>query len=859
MRSKRLGFAGIALLLIVLMLPARAADDFASLASKIKAANASGSGTIALSGDITLSGELPTITSRLLIEGNGHSISGGGEHRIFAVSGGNLTLRDIRLSGGRAHYGGAIRLRNGAGLRLENATLLGNIAEQSAGAIYASGGTLTIRDSRFEHNCSLFATFTVDIGGPDRDERSLNSDGCLQVDYYRTDIDAELQAQVGGGAIRLLHGARASIERSDFNENKAAYGGAIAMEGSQLTVSESSFYGNRASENGGGISASWEVGTISVSASSFVKNRSERGGGGAINARNHKLDIGNSTFSENTSSFVGGAIQVDESSEIAITHATFVQNRARNDADAIENRAGKASLRNSIIANSGPADDCSGAWQENGGNLSLDGSCAETASGALLLGDLTGSPAFYPLRDRSPAIDRADPRYCLTADQIGTARPQGGGCDIGAIEGRGLMAAEATPVPPVVCSLAFQIIAANRDQPAGGCPAGNGADTITIERDIELYEALPSITSHITIEGNGRAISGGNAFRIFDVDGGHLTVKNLTMVDASALAASGGAIRLRNHGHASVSDSSFIGNRAESGGAIGVDSFGANARLTVRRSRFYGNRAIRWGGAVSLIGGSALIAKSSFTQNSAGASGGAINLYNHARLEATNSSFLDSGGAGWGGNALAVENGSDATLTHVTMYNRNPSGTGTELYTRNQSPFGAPNNVRLRNSIIAEAGPGYVVLCYGRLTQNIGNIIEGGACSPMLASDPMLEVPSDDSTFIAPLPGSPAMRAADPRFCPATDQLGNPRAQAGRCDIGAIETAAVAREIGACLVTTTHKLNFRATPGGDHIGSVPERASLRASARTQAWFNVDYRGRSGWISADYVKTEGDCG
>ena len=845
-------------LLLNVALPAQAADDHASLARQIQAANISGSGTIALRGDITLSGELPAITSNLVIEGNGHSISGGGEHRIFAVSGGNLTLRDIRLSDGRAHYGGAIRLRNGAGLRLENATLLGNIAEKSAGAIYASGGTLHISDSRFEKNCSLFATFTVVSPGSDRDERSVDSDGCPQVDYYRSEIDAELQAQVGGGAIRLLHGARASIKRSDFNENKAAYGGAIDTEGSQLTVSGSSFYGNRASEIGGGISASWAVGTMSISGSSFVKNRSERGGGGAIDARNHKVDIANSTFSENYSSFDGGAIQVDKSSEIAIAHTTFVQNRARNDADAIENAGGKAYLRNSIIANSGPADDCSGAWQEKVGNLSLDGSCAETASGALLLGELTGSPAHYPLRDRSPAIDRADPRYCLERDQLGTARPQGGGCDIGAIEGRGLMAAEATPVPPVVCSLAYQIIAANRDRPAGGCPAGNGADTITIEKDITLYEALPAITSHIIIEGNGHSISGNREFRVFDVDGGNLTVKNLSIIDASAPEAIGGAIRLRNHGHASVSHSSFIGNRAETGGAIGVDSFGASSRLTVQESRFTGNRAIRWGGAVSLIGGSAVVTKSSFTQNTAGASGGAINLYNHARLEVTNSSFLDSGGAGWGGNALAAENGSSATLTHVTMYNRNPTGTGTELYTRNSSRFGAPNNVRLRNSIIAEAGPGYVVLCYGSLTQNIGNIIEGGACSPMLALDPLLEEPSDDSTFIAPLPGSPAIKTADPRFCPATDQLGNPRAQAGRCDIGAIETLAVTRAIGECHVRTTHKLNFRESPGGERIGTVPEHATMPASARTHAWFQVDYRGKSGWISADYVRTDGDC-
>ena len=55
-----------------------------------------------------------------------------------------------------------------------------------------------------------------------------------------------------------------------------------------------------------------------------------------------------------------------------------------------------------------------------------------------MLGELVepedGSPAYFPLLAGSPAIDAADDGYCPATDQIGTVRPQGGGCDIGAIE-----------------------------------------------------------------------------------------------------------------------------------------------------------------------------------------------------------------------------------------------------------------------------------------------------------------------------------------------------------------------------------------------------------------------------------------
>ena len=61
-----------------------------------------------------------------------------------------------------------------------------------------------------------------------------------------------------------------------------------------------------------------------------------------------------------------------------------------------------------------------------------------------------------------------------------------------------------------------------------------------------------------------------------------------------------------------------------------------------------------------------------------------------------------------------------------------------------------------------------------------------------------------------------------------------------------------------CSVTTTAVLNFRATPGGDKIGLVPEAATLDALERQGDWFMVDYRGRRGWISAGYVHQAGNC-
>ena len=85
--------AVLLLLLLLLLLPApdvSAADDFEGLVAAIRAANSSGSGAIALSGDITLSAALPPVTGSLTIDGGGHSISGDERFRIFDVNGGAL-------------------------------------------------------------------------------------------------------------------------------------------------------------------------------------------------------------------------------------------------------------------------------------------------------------------------------------------------------------------------------------------------------------------------------------------------------------------------------------------------------------------------------------------------------------------------------------------------------------------------------------------------------------------------------------------------------------------------------------------------------------------------------------------------
>ncbi len=667
---------------------------------------------------------------------------------------------------------------------------------------------------------------------------------------------------VSGGALRLREGARVEADQVTFSKNTAESGGAIAVlsDSASAAINNSSFVNNRSQEYGGAIYVLH--GSVAVTNSSFVNNRAQTFGGGALHSEYGSIAVSNSTFNGNAAA-EGGALNVHFGSA-NLTHVTMLDNLAtQSSGDAIVNHEGKIYLRNSIVHSGNATDDCDSGLTESVGNLSPDGTCALRASADPLLDELTGSPAYHPLLDGSPAVDAAHEEFCSASDQLGNPRPYSGGCDIGAIESRTASPAEPTPAP-AVCSFYDQIIAANTDRPAGLCPAGSGADTITLSEDVTLSSRLPEIITQITIEGNGHTISGDKKYRIFDVRGGQLTLNNLTLKDGRVgNNIQGGAIRVGTGGRLNVNSSSFINNSAGgSGGAIWmeVDSHS----LTINSSRFIGNRADIVGSAI----GSALaydrpitIANSSFIDNGGLYKGRALDIWNDVRLDIANSTFSNNRSYA-GGSALEVSDRAKVTLTHLTFVDNRTTSTGSSIG-RGKGDRGW---LRLRNSIVA--GSDSDPHCPDGLTENSGNLFADGSCPSSADGDPMLGELSGALGHHAPQDGSPAIDAADPRYCLETDQLGRPRPHGRGCDIGAIESGSAplaeptssmdAPSLIACSVTTTLNLNFRNGPNGLRIGLVPGGLTLEVKARAPGWFNVEYQGKSGWISADYVVTEGNC-
>ena len=215
----------------------------------------------------------------------------------------------------------------------------------------------------------------------------------------------------------------------------------------------------------------------------------------------------------------------------------------------------------------------------------------------------------------------------------------------------------------------------------------NEPNTITFTADIRLSAKLPIVTGEISIEGNGYALNGANAYRAFhnqgtltindlilrrgydSIDGGSiynqgmLTITNATF-DRNQAARTGGGIYNSGGGTVLVQDSEFIdnisensggaaynnggamqlvrcrlsGNTGNAGGAVGVNSGG---ELSVSDSTFNNNIGRNVGGAISDVppsNGQISVSNSTFTNNQA-SEGGAITIYD-SPLTVQSSTFI---------------------------------------------------------------------------------------------------------------------------------------------------------------------------------------------------------------------------
>jgi predicted outer membrane repeat protein len=328
--------------------------------------------------------------------------------------------------------GGGVYARRG-GIRVYDSVISSNLVDGSGGALGSTGDILVVRSH-------------IDGNTTDGDGGAIYTDEDGDVTVIDSTVDGST-ADGPGGAIFTLDGD-VTIVNSTLNGNRADdRGGAISAE-ADVTVIGSTIAGNAAVAHvGGGI---WARGNAYITNSTIVDNFAEGQGGGVQAAGT--LGLVNSTVLDNTSS-VGANLGAGEELLAfgSVIGPADVTSAGAGGLVRPTNQSCRVSKATSYGYNIVSDDSCGlddprdlvGAGDPKLDAMAANGGIGETRMPLGSSPAIDGIPilicAFTPFGydlegEQHLAEFLIDPLAPISADQRAMSRPQGRGCDVGAVE-----------------------------------------------------------------------------------------------------------------------------------------------------------------------------------------------------------------------------------------------------------------------------------------------------------------------------------------------------------------------------------------------------------------------------------------
>ena len=294
--------------------------------------------------------------TNFVINGNGHSIDGNNQARMFSAVFSNVTINNLVFINGNSELGAGL-FSMMANITLNNVTFE-NMKSESMGALSVLYGKLSITDS----------SFTNITGG---------KGGIVFTQSATTEIrncDFE-NAEVDWSAVYVSN-AEAIIENTRFSNIISNYSTAIFASNTNATINNSKFTNLTSKKTSGAIGAkadfeedSNDTYELTITNSEFTNTISAKNGGSLYFDNIDNVNIINSTFTNSSSEFGGAIVQLE--GNLAIENSNFTQNAATFDGGAIYTSYVNLTLNNvNFINNRGLNDD--GSRGANGGSLFLD-------------------------------------------------------------------------------------------------------------------------------------------------------------------------------------------------------------------------------------------------------------------------------------------------------------------------------------------------------------------------------------------------------------------------------------------------------------------------------------------------------
>jgi hypothetical protein len=354
--------------------------------------------------------------------------------------------------------------------------------------------------------------------------------------------------------------------------------------------------------------------------------------GAGVSASFSSVAVSNSTFSGNEST-IGGSALYGYYTPLDLAFVAIAGNQGPVGLESI----GYGADVGATLVDHGAGSACAGGVNSLGYNVASDATCGPDGPGDVVdtssllspLADNGGSTPTLSPHANSPAVDLVPlgtPGWCdgsVATDQRGQPRPDGAGCDSGAVEGDNGVdllpldlvvddegdATDSVPGDGVcataggACSLRAAISEANERPTTDTITIAVGVDPeLTISGsgdDVNAADDL-DVRDHLTLVGNGSTVSTEMlSQRVIHHLGGRLVIENLTVAGGRLTSTGGQGAGIRSVGRLELSGVSLVGNTVTGSSAQGAGPLrrrrGGDRRLDVRRQPSNARVHLGWG------------------------------------------------------------------------------------------------------------------------------------------------------------------------------------------------------------------------------------------------------------------------
>ena len=297
-------------------------DSFTNLTEEIKSKN-----VVDLTHDYKFNNETDD-SSGIVIEkdnfvlnGNGRTIDGNNQARLFAISGKNITLNDLILINGNYKNCAGIRAVEST-LTLNNVTFINNHADNQGGAIGLDTTTLICNNTKF-----------IDSYAEDGPAILLMESEAKLYNSYITSKN-----YVKGAQIYLTTGTEAYIENTTFANIVSSYAPALHIKSAKASIINSRFIDLKANITAGAIRTK-AGGELYIENCEFENVTSSKNGGAIFadvageNEKTGKVTIIGSKFKDTYSEFGGAYVQLG--GDLVLKNTEFTNNHAKYDGGAV--------------------------------------------------------------------------------------------------------------------------------------------------------------------------------------------------------------------------------------------------------------------------------------------------------------------------------------------------------------------------------------------------------------------------------------------------------------------------------------------------------------------------------------------